>query len=115
MLLLFEIPVVKDHTHRYDVGFGQGIFEEIAGGCPDAVAEPGGRDVFLCDRLRRRQIEGSAVKMRMLLRGFNTQQAGCSTDVAEGPKVRKIELGDKGFEIEPGEAGHRTHELFESR
>src|SRR5438045_1490747 len=90
--LLFQVPVVKDHAHRYELRLGQRILKKIARGCTDAVTEPGDRDVFARNWLHGRQIEGSAVKMRMSLRGFNAEQAGRSADVAEGLEVRKVEL-----------------------
>ena len=70
---LFEIPVVEDHSHRDDVGFGQRIFEEIATSGADAITEPGRCNVSLRDRLYRRQVERNARKMRMLPRNFNTE------------------------------------------
>ena len=85
--LLFEIPVVEDHAHRDDVGFGQGISEEVTGSRADAVAEPCGRDVFLRDRLHRRQVEGSATKIRMSFRDFNRKQASRPAGVAQGLEV----------------------------
>src|SRR6476646_5687666 len=53
--------------------------------------------------------------MRVLLRGFYTEQACCSAYVAETLKIRKVELSSEGFEVDPREASHRPHELFESR
>jgi hypothetical protein len=87
MHLFFEIPVMQDHAHRDDVGFGQWIFEEITGSGTDAIAESGGCDVPLCDRLYGWQIKGGAAKMRMFLCDFNTEQAGRSADITKGFKV----------------------------
>ena len=40
--LLLQIPIVENHPHRDEVRLGQRVFEEIAGGCVDAIARPDG-------------------------------------------------------------------------
>jgi len=49
----------------------------------------------------------------MLLRHFDAEQSGPAADVAERFVWRKIELVRKGFEIDPGEAGHPAEKVFE--
>ena len=113
--LLLQIPVVQNHAHRDDVGLGQRVFEEIAGGSADAIAQSGGGDVFSRDGFDRRQIEADALEMRMFLRDFNAQQASRAADVAERLESRKIKFLRERLEVDAREAGHRAHELFELR
>ena len=111
--LLLQIPVVQNHAHRDDVGLGQRVFEEIAGRRADAILQPGGGDVFLRDRLDRRQIEADALEMRMSLRDFDAKQAGRAADVAERLEFREIKFVRERLEVDAREAGHRAHELFQ--
>jgi hypothetical protein len=53
--LLFQLPVVKNHAHRYDVRLGQRIVKKIATGGAYTVGQPGGRNVSGCDRLYGRR------------------------------------------------------------
>jgi hypothetical protein len=113
--LFFQIPVVKNHTHRDDVRLGQRVLKEIAGGGTDTVTQPGQVDMFASDRFHRRQVEGNALEMRMLLRGFDAKQASGAADVTKSIEIGKVKLGRERLEIYPREASHRAHELFESR
>ncbi len=62
---------------------GSGSLKKSPRGRADAVAQPGGRDVLSRDRFYGRQIEGNALKMRMLLGDFDAKQAGRAADVAK--------------------------------
>ena len=62
---------------------GKRVLKEIAGGCADAIAQPGGRDVPSRDRFYRRQIERNALQIRMRLGDFDAEQAGRAADVAK--------------------------------
>ena len=104
---------MKNHAHRDQVSLGQWVLEEIARGSADSVTETGSRNVLLRDRFDGRQIEGNALKVRMLLCTFDTEQAGCATYVAQSLISRKVELRREGFEVNPGKPGHCAHELFE--
>src|SRR5215472_1526109 len=72
--LFFQVPVVKDHAHGDDVGLGQGVLEEIAGGGSDTVAEAGGGDVFLRDRLNRQEVEEDAKNVVIFLAPKDREQ-----------------------------------------
>src|SRR6266436_5470996 len=113
--LLLQIPVVENHTHGDHVRFRQRVLTEIAGGCAHAIAQPGRRDVLQRDRFYRRQIEGNAPQIRIRLSDFYAKQAGRATDVAKRLELRKIKLRGERLEVNTREAGHRAHELFESR
>ena len=113
--LLLQIPVVQNHAHRDDVGLGQRVFEKIAGRGADAVAQAGGGDVLLRDRLDRRQIEADAFEMRMSLRHFDAEQAGRAADVAERLESGEIKLFGERLEVDARKSGHRAHELLQPR
>src|SRR5262249_44485718 len=81
--LFLKIPVVQDHAHGNDVGFGQRIGEEIAGGGGNGVAETGGGNVFLRDGLDGRKVERDTAQMRILSCGFDGEQTGGATNVTK--------------------------------
>src|SRR6266849_4676762 len=113
--LLLQIPVVENHTHGDHVRFRQRVLKEIAGGCAHAIAQPGRRDVLPRDRFYGRQIEGNAPQIRIRLSDFYAKQASRATDIAKRLELRKIKLRRERLEVNAREAGHRAHELFESR
>jgi len=82
MHLLLEIPVMQNHAHGDDIGFGQRVVEEVAGTGADAFRESSCRNVLSRNGFHGWQVERSAAQMRMLLGHFNGQQAGRSTDIA---------------------------------
>ena len=85
--LLLQIPIVENHAHGDQVRFRQRVLKEIAGGCADAIAQPGGRDVPARDRFYRRQIEGNAPQIRICPGDFYAKQAGSPADVAKRLKL----------------------------
>ncbi len=113
--LLLQIPVVENHAHGDDVGLRQRVFEEIAGGCDDAVFQSGGGDVLLGDGFDFAEVERGTFQVRMSFSHFNGKQAGRAPDVAKRLEFRKVTFLGKRLEVDAREAGHRAHELFQTR
>ena len=115
LFLFLQIPVVEDHPHRDQVGFRQRVLEKVAARGGDALAQSGGGDVLLRDRLHGREIKGRAAEMRMRFRGLNAEQPRRAADIAQCLERREVELRREGLEVDPRKSGHRTHELLELR
>ena len=92
---------------------GSGSLKKSPDAVPTRLLQPGGGDVFLRDGFDRRQIEAGAFEVRVFLRDFNAQQAGRAADVAERLEFREIKFVRERLEVDPREAGHRAHELFQ--
>ena len=78
-----------------------------------AVAQPGGFDRSLGDRLDDRQVEAGAAHVGMAVGDDDRELTGCAAHVAERLVLREVELLRQRAERARGDPGHRVHELLE--
>ena len=88
------------------------IFEKVARGRGDPVAESSRGDMFLRNRFDRREVKGNALKMGMFPRRLNAEQASGSTYIANRIEARKIEFVRERFEVNPRKPRHRAEKLL---